>query len=286
MSITEQIAENFYIFREFYGRIPSSQIHQAGKVTMVNTGVPYASWNAIFSRAGDLASIESEITEYISNFHLPCSWWIGPEWGQSELGEILQKNGFNAGEQTAAMALDIEDFDMNLSLDREIEILKVSTNIELEQYLQVVKRGFHLPLYCIEALYSLFSQNSSSEDAKIYHYIGRIKGKTIASASLFCAAAAAGIFYVGVLPGMRGRGIGREMTIHCLKMAREMDYKISVLRASNLGEAVYRNLGFKTFGHFHKYRLNPDSFKNQIWKLNYYIRYLKDKFTGDAIWFS
>ena len=286
MNAVELIAENFYLFREYYSGIPGGHIHRDGEVTMINTGIPYPGWNAIVSKKPALHSIEMKITEYISHFQLPCCWWIGPEPGQRDLGKILENNGFIAGGTTAAMALELEGSDLESLLVSEIKILPVSNILELEQYLWVLRRSFHMPLYAIEALYSLFSQNFLHENVKIYHYIGISRGKAVGCATLFLTPGAAGIYYVGVLPGMRGGGIGKMMTIHCLKMAREMNYRISVLRASNLGEGIYRQLGYKKYGHFHHYCLNPDRLKNYIWKMNYYFRYLKDKFTGDAIWFS
>jgi GNAT superfamily N-acetyltransferase len=286
MSIAQQISENFFRFREFYQGIPGAQIHRDGDVTLINTGIPCPGWNAIFSRKPAPQSIEQNMNQSLSFFQFPFSWWIGPEPEQRDLGKILQDYAFIAGETSAAMALDMKDFNFESSSGLQIEIRPVSNHKELEQFLQVLRRSFHMPLYAAEALFSLFNGTSLVENSKIYHYLGLYKGKTVGCASLFCTAEAAGIYYVGVLPVMRGMGIGKKMTIHCLKIAGKLGYKISVLRASNLGETVYRQLGFKDYGQFQFYRYVPDRLKGLSWKLNYYFNYVKDKFTGDAIWFS
>jgi len=280
------IAENFYHFRECFGYTPDGYIRRDGDVTMINSGIPYPSWNAMISKNSAWHATERTVTEYLSLNQLPCSWWMGPETENRELGKMLQNNGFTFVNRTAAMALEIESVHLESLSGSDIKILPVSNHHELEQYFQVLQKSFNMPLYAIEVLYDIFSQNSLLKDVKIYHYLGIYKGKAISCASLFLAAGTAGIYYIGVLPGMRRKGIGKVMTIHCLKMARKMGFSISVLRASHLGEGVYRQLGFKDYGYFQLYYSDYDHFNYYFWKLKFYFRYIKDKFTGDAIWFS
>lgn len=286
MNVAKLIAENFYLFRECFGHLPGGNIHQDGDVTMIDSGIPYPNWNAMISRNPKPHSISKTVTQYNSSYYFPYTWWIGPETDDRELEKELQNNGFKFVNRTAAMALELVSVELEPLLDSEIKILPVSNHFELEKYLGILQQSFSMPHYAIEALYKLYSQNSLFEDVKFYHYLGIYNGKAIGCASLFLAAGTAGIFHIGVPSGMRRRGIGKMMTIHCLKMAREMGFTFSVLRASNLGEGVYRQLGFKNFGHFKLYHSHHHHLRNYLWKLKFYFRYIKEKFTGDAIWFS
>jgi GNAT superfamily N-acetyltransferase len=286
MNTVNLIAENFYLFRECFGHLPGGNIRRYSDVTVIDSGIPYPNWNAIITRNPVVHSMTKTVTQFGSSSHFPRSWWIGPETDDREFEKELQNNGFNFVNRTAAMAVELENVDLAPLSVSDIKILPVSNHIELEQYLRVLQQSFSMPHYAIEALYILYSQNSLFEDIKLYHYLGIYKGKVIGCASLFLAAGTAGIYHIGVPSGMRRRGIGKIMTIHCLKMARDMGFTFSVLRASNLGEGVYRQLGFKDFGHFKLYHSHHHHFRNYLWKLKFYIRYIKEKFTGDAIWFS
>jgi GNAT superfamily N-acetyltransferase len=286
MNMAVPIAENFHRFREYFGQIAGARISREPGVTMIDTGIPYPNWNAIISSRPEFLPTQEEMAEYISFYQLPCSWWIGPEMQWRDLGEIIQDYGFVFGGGSAAMSLELKNFHLESSTGPDINIFLVSNPTELEQYLEVLQRSFHMPLYTIESLYSLYSHKSTDDDVTKYHYLGIDHGKAVACASLFLAGGSAGIYHVGVLPGLWGKGIGKKMTSHCLQMACELGCRISVLRASKQGEGMYAKLGFKEYGQFHLYYLNHHRLKNFLWKLNYYSRYVKDKFTGDAIWFS
>jgi GNAT superfamily N-acetyltransferase len=51
---------------------------------------------------------------------------------------------------------------------------------------------------------------------------------------------------VATLPNVRGRGIGRALTIAALEAGRSLGYRIGVLQASDDGLPVYRRIGFRT----------------------------------------
>jgi hypothetical protein len=47
-----------------------------------------------------------------------------------------------------------------------------------------------------------------------------------------------------VLPEVRRKGVGAQVTRYPLMQARGMGYKVGVLQASEMGYSVYRSLGF------------------------------------------
>jgi ribosomal protein S18 acetylase RimI-like enzyme len=58
----------------------------------------------------------------------------------------------------------------------------------------------------------------------------------------------AGIYAVATDEPMRGRGYGRALTLAAMHAGREMGLDTAVLMASELGQPVYRRIGFREVG--------------------------------------
>lgn len=285
-SMATLIMQNFFKFREYFANIPDARIYRKNQLSLIDTGIPVPNWNAIISNDSQLDGILTNVEEYLSFFKLSCSFWLGPDQESSEPASILKNHGFSPMGKSAAMALELTKIDTLHSPESELKIVPVKSNRELEYYLRILRHSYHLSQYAMDMLYGIFVRQDLKDDSVFYHYIGLLKGKPVGCASLFLAAGAAGIYYVGTLPDYRGRGIGKSMTTHCLKKAQEMNFRFAVLRASELGEPIYRKLGFQEYGHFRNFIRIIHPFINFGWKLRYYSKLVLDKFTGDAIWFS
>jgi GNAT superfamily N-acetyltransferase len=58
----------------------------------------------------------------------------------------------------------------------------------------------------------------------------------------------AGLFNVGTLETHRRRGYGRAVSIAAMAAGRERGLVTGVLQATEMGEPVYRALGFRRYG--------------------------------------
>jgi GNAT superfamily N-acetyltransferase len=86
-------------------------------------------------------------------------------------------------------------------------------------------------------------------------YIARLEGEAVATSLLLLGAGVAGIYSVATIPTARRKGIGAWVTLHPLLEARAMGLKAGVLEASEMGEGVYRALGFEKYCHIRSYRI-------------------------------
>ena len=89
------------------------------------------------------------------------------------------------------------------------------------------------------------------------HYLGRLAGEPVATATTFFGAGVAGIYFVCTVERARRRGIGAGVTLAALREARDLGYTISVLGSSEMGYPVYRRLGFEEYCRIGLYEWRP-----------------------------
>ena len=95
-------------------------------------------------------------------------------------------------------------------------------------------------------------------DLPFRNYLALLNGQPVGTSQLFLSAGVAGIYNVTCIPEARGQGIGAALTLAPLLYAREIEYHIGILQASELGYRVYRRLGFQDFGQLSVYLWEND----------------------------
>ncbi len=103
-----------------------------------------------------------------------------------------------------------------------------------------------------------FAPAGYDEGEPLRLYLARLAGVPVAVSQLFLGAGIAGIYCVGTLPEARRQGIGAAVTHAALADARALGYNMAVLGASEMGEPVYRRLGFVACGGLAEYVWEPE----------------------------
>jgi hypothetical protein len=83
-----------------------------------------------------------------------------------------------------------------------------------------------------------------AENAPWRLYVGYLDGKPVATNMVLDAAGVAGLFCVGTIPEVRGRGVARPIILQPLLDSLALGYRYGVLFASEMGIPVYEHLGF------------------------------------------
>jgi len=204
----------------------------------------YSTFPSIIFRANfENLDVEHEIKNVIKLIRegkAPNGWAIGPLTRPKDLGSILEKNGFSAVYHQAGMALDLTNL-KDQTVDIENFIVKIVDNEEsLKQWGKNVSLVFNLKVD-----FELLNYLLLEEEPRFY--VGISDGKVVSTLMLYLSSGVAGVHAVTTLPEYRSRGFALSISRAALIDAYELGYRVGVLQASELGERVYRKLGFEKF---------------------------------------
>ena len=98
-----------------------------------------------------------------------------------------------------------------------------------------------------EALFAWGQTLGFASEREIVHFLGRLDGRPVATATLVLGGGVAGIYNVLTVPDAQRRGIGALMTVRPLALARARGYRLGILQSSKMGYPLYRRLGFEEY---------------------------------------
>jgi GNAT superfamily N-acetyltransferase len=163
----------------------------------------------------------------------------------SGLGSALRARGFEVT-RPAAMAIELEalpapELSDGVSIrevDADLQTLYTATTISM------VSNGF--PEYAAAPMLRAVAR--VPDRAAIRNFLLEVDGEPAAASTLMLAAGVAGLYNVGTLERFRRRGFGRAISIAAMAAGREANMRFGVLQASEMGEPVYRSIGFQVHG--------------------------------------
>jgi len=223
--------------------------------------------NAIFRVRLLKDGIESKINNIMETFKqkkIPTLWYITPNTKPSDIGIFLEKCGVRKEFEFSGMALDLQN---NLNLIQGncvgLEVVKVITEKEFDDWIDIQVAVYMLPRQLFHnKLFKVWKEGMKTDSWGFY--LGKLNNKPIAGSCIkFCtneflnANQVVGIFFVAVLSEVRGKGVGKDITLAPLLEAKKRGYKYSVLYATDLGYPVYVRLGFKDYFKFPCYLYQP-----------------------------
>lgn len=174
-----------------------------------------------------------------------CVWWVLPSAAETSLAHRLAAAGFEPwGDPWPGMALALD----RLAPVPEISGLvleRVQDREAFEEYLAVFDATLSPGPAFTDAFHRAAVAVGFDGDAPMAHFVVREEGVAVSCASLIVSGGAAGLYNVGTLERVRGRGIGAWVSNAALEEGRERGLATGVLQASKLGYRVYERLGFR-----------------------------------------
>jgi GNAT superfamily N-acetyltransferase len=179
-------------------------------------------------------------------------WWVAPFHTPANLGERLLDAGLRFEGSAPAMAMDLDALPHEDVLPPGLEIVPVRDEATLREFINVLALEMGVPegrpnpaARHHAALLQAIPPTLASEAIPV-RYVGLLDGRPVATSRVSIGGGVAGLYAVATLPDVRGRGIGRALTLAALEAGRALGCRIGVLQASDDGLPVYRRIGFRT----------------------------------------
>ncbi len=240
-------ANQFGAFR-FFRHWSQAEVHDDPDMLWIITDIAHSLFNSVFRAQLEPDSIDAAIKTTIArgrSRNVPILWWVGPATRPANLGEYLEAHGFTHTGESAGMAVDLLALNDGLRAPPDLTIEQVRDEETLEQWCHTL--CFESPDFVEHAWLDLFASVGLGAQSPFRHYLGRLKGKPVATSSLFLGAGIAGIYDVVTLPEARRQGIGAAITSTPLREARALGYRVGILQSSDMGFSVYHRVGFREY---------------------------------------
>ena len=244
--------ENILEYWRYFAKSPLLTVREEDGLYQVEAGFtkdqlsfgPQGVFHAVL-KPEDVDRKIDEVVEYYTSRSMIFWWMIGAGTEPDNLGEYLKAHSFNEMDGTPVMAAELH----NLIDDRPkpeglvIEEAKDADSFRL--FWELWYKGYPMP----ELLGTHFGQVCVDigyhPDNPMKFYIGYLNGEPVTTSFILLGAGVVGLYGVTVLPAARGRGLGTEMSLYPLRIARDLGYYIGVLDATQQGIGIYRRIGFK-----------------------------------------
>ncbi|MXZ10002.1 MAG: GNAT family N-acetyltransferase [Gemmatimonadetes bacterium] len=190
----------------------------------------------------------SQIIRKIKDLDAPPVIQVGDQAKPTDLDACLKRNGFQMLVERSRMALDLKAKHLSSKTPNKLDIFEIKNQEDFGIWIDVALKSFNSYL-------GIFGSLLNGE--KVRFYSGMHNGQVVATSMIFLSSGVAGIYFVSVIPELRNRGMGKEMMLRCIYDAQELGYNYCILQATDIGEHLYRSLGFKLCGTL-KYFFFPD----------------------------
>ncbi len=252
-TMLEAMEANFAEEMMCFGRtLPGGLVREGPELWWFYTGRPQLNGVTLTKLAqNDKVYIDKKITtalDFFNERNTATHWAITPATRPAELATYLQARGFAKIGEDINMAIDLRTVNETMPTHRELVIKEIVDLDTLKIQRDISKIGFDSTTEGAQTYYESYAANGFGEGKPWHHYIAMLSQTPVGIASLLLHAGIAGIYGVVTLPEARKQGIGAALTLHAIREAGALNYRIAVLAPSQMGLHMYSTIGFQEVG--------------------------------------
>ena len=225
-------------FEGFYSAIEEASFERrAGHVRLLFPSVPIRIFNGVVVESEPCSGIADSIQE-VEERGLPCGMQLRVTRHPEVEAEAAQ---LGLIERTPMPGMTVSRDELADPRAPGLDIVRVEDEEGLADAAQVAAAGGGAPLEFMLALYA----PGVLQLAGFAVYLGRVDGETATTAMGYQTDTDVAIFSVATHAEKRRRGYGAAITAHAARAAFENGADLAWLQTSEIGESVYRGLGFR-----------------------------------------
>ena len=241
------LERHFAEIQALYAAAAGGVVRDDGDIRLSGSGLPARVVNAAnLARFTEESAAEriAAVRDFFAGLGVPFRWFFGPTSTPSDLPALLEAAGLVAVSNSPGMALDIATMRDEPAAIAGLEVREVADRWDFEAWLRVCVESFPFDATIASTWRAVHEPLGFGDASPLHNYVAWLHGRPVAVSALLYGREAAGIWNVGTLADVRGRGIGRETTLTALRAARSAGAAVSVLGSSPMGLPVYTRIGF------------------------------------------
>ncbi len=246
--LARAVHDNDVAFWLYRARRASWTVRQEPGLLTFVSGLDRSHWqNAVIRTELSPDEADARIGETVAWFRsrgLPFSWVAGPAQRPADLAARLEAHGLTLDADEPGMAAHLSAMPDSAPMPPGLTIERVRDDAGALRLLVVSRLANELDPDITGVAIERISPASYADDEPLQFYLAYMDAEPVACVQLFLGAGVAGIYNVGTVPAARRKGIGAAITSAAMRAARDRDYRVAVLTASEMGAPVYRRLGF------------------------------------------
>lgn len=255
--LAAQIHANFIATSRLLRTIPGVRYHEALEYISCRTPCRTEWLNGVVQTNLEGEDLEAGVSQLIEEFQrdrIPSLWHIGELSTQrEELETLLLQKGLEPLYAKPAMILPLDG--MNFTRTSGLRLDHIQTQQHVTDWYDVFCENFGI---CAEDRFFLENANKSmvvTEKDPHQALVGYYGNQPVCVGSVFFSGELAAIYNLSTLPEFREKGFGRDMTLACLEVAKNLGYKVVGLSSTEAGLGLYRGLGFREIGEIKVFRI-------------------------------
>lgn len=247
-TVIDAVERNWRASVRTFGLAPTTVLSDDPDLSWYVTGLPDAAFNSIMYANLAPERVDAAIDELFrlrETYGVPMGWLVGPTSRPANLAARLQARGLRHGVTLTPMTLALATIQPEPVSVSGLTIETVEDAATLAAWADTEGRGFQSVGALGRGLAALRRGMGVGHGVPVYHLLGRLGGRPVATATYMLADGIVGVYDVSTVPEARQRGIGTAMTVAALQAGRAAGYEIAFLQPSAMGRPLYERLGFR-----------------------------------------
>ena len=242
------VEANLWEVHRDFARVPGAEIHDEPGLLWY-TAPSRSSWLNGASRTNLTGPEADEAIRHVVDTIHPLGrnvmWHVGASARPSDLAERLEHAGFKASAVGIGMTLPLDRV-VRPPQPEDLDLREGRDEADLLDWLDAFGRAFQskAPTGRDHPWFVPFGHLALG-DGPCRIFVARVDGRAVACSLALVGAGAVGLYGVGTDPEARGRGYGSAVTQAGIDWGREQGADLAILHATEMGEPVYRRLGFE-----------------------------------------
>nr|WP_300003331.1 hypothetical protein [Tissierella sp.] len=183
--------------------------------------------------------------EFFKDLEFSYSFWIREGIDQN-LEKLLLDLGHEPKRRPGSSIMVIEEQIENASLPEDYLLKSVETDEDIKNFCQVIEKSFDKDPFTVKTMFES-RDNLISNNLKSFIIYNKDQDP-VSAAITSITKDSAGIYYIGTVEEERSKGLGKAIVKSSTNIGFDQGKDLVVLQASELGEIVYNQLGFKKIG--------------------------------------